>query len=48
MPSSILATRILADVQFRELEYSNAIQAAENGIQLLNKYETNAGTTFVL
>lgn len=41
--NSLLATRIVADVYVREMDYSSAVASAENGLKLLALLETQSG-----
>jgi len=43
IPDSILANRILASVYLQELDYQNAINVAETGLELLHTAEANRG-----
>ncbi|KAF5372987.1 hypothetical protein D9758_001789 [Tetrapyrgos nigripes] len=45
IPNSVLANRILGEVQLKELEYASAVQTAQSSLHLLNKMESNIGKT---
>ncbi|KAF8135619.1 hypothetical protein EV363DRAFT_1321133 [Boletus edulis] len=43
LPSSLLATRIAAEVYLQELDYPSVINIAESGLELVGRHERNTG-----
>ncbi|KAG6878535.1 hypothetical protein C0993_004433 [Termitomyces sp. T159_Od127] len=43
IPHSNIATRVLSELYVTEVDYQNAMKAAESGLELLNRYEKSTG-----
>ena len=43
LPNSLISNRVVSELYINELDYENAIKAAENGLKVAAKSEAGAG-----